>query len=425
MIRLGHQWSGHAPPTGIRLSTRLTVRIVALIGVSIALSLTVPLGQVLARPSGYYSPDVGSEHADTIKAAELVISSQPPGAQVFFDGKESGLTPLTVRDAGEGLHHVVLLHEGYLSIADTITLGKSGVAVRQYSMRRPGRLSVTSTPDSARVFLGDSLFGFTPLEISDLPPGSVMLTVTKHLYLKWEQNITIGEGRQTSVVAKLVSATGYLTLQVAPENSQVFIDGRQVGIGSLDDLELAAGKYSLLLVNPEPGDSLRRDVFIPGGAHLRLGAKLNQASAWPVVMSAVVPGLGQMTAGAGLEGVAYLAGFVGGVALTVAADESYHETQNTYDEKYAKYQAQRIESGANQYREEASAAYDDLRRANTLRTVSFVATVLVYAGSLVDVILNHSHYSEIVSVAEGEHAVVRPSLTLAPGQVRLGIRVGL
>jgi len=68
----------------------------ALVFVAIAAFATVFLYQ-------YWKPKYGS----------LVIKTTPPGASVWLDGKERGVSPLTLTDLRAGGHQAKVTKEGY------------------------------------------------------------------------------------------------------------------------------------------------------------------------------------------------------------------------------------------------------------------------------------------------------------------------
>ena len=104
---------------------------------------------------------------------ELAVQSRPPGARVLVDGKEHGVTPITVRlPAGA---HVLEVQVGKAEprvIPLTIT---AGVQTSQYIELRDvvatGSLSIRSEPPGARITIDGQPRGTTPATIPNLSAG--------------------------------------------------------------------------------------------------------------------------------------------------------------------------------------------------------------------------------------------------------------
>lgn len=106
---------------------------------------------------------------------KLVVGSEPPGATVVLDGKDSGLkTPAVIEVEGETLHEVTLRLEGYREAR------KSDVKVA-VSMEQPVRLQlvpdkirirVTSVPEGALVRIAGATIGNTPVILERAPEDS-------------------------------------------------------------------------------------------------------------------------------------------------------------------------------------------------------------------------------------------------------------
>src|SRR5262245_62155808 len=58
-------------------------------------------------------------------AGSLRVDSEPAGAVVYIDGRQTGETPLTLDTLPEGVHRVRLVRSGYLDNVRLVTI-KSG-----------------------------------------------------------------------------------------------------------------------------------------------------------------------------------------------------------------------------------------------------------------------------------------------------------
>jgi hypothetical protein len=104
---------------------------------------------------------------------ELAVQSRPQGARVVVDGKESGVTPTTIRlPAGPHVLEVQVGKSEPRVIPLTIT---AGVQTSQYIELRDvsatGALAIRSDPSGARITIDGQPRGTTPANIPNLSPG--------------------------------------------------------------------------------------------------------------------------------------------------------------------------------------------------------------------------------------------------------------
>src|SRR5690606_21098549 len=121
---------------------------------------------------------IRSEPADS-QSLTVVISSDPPGSDILFDGFSTGLrTPAAVTNVSPGLHRVTVQAPGYLpgekelSMIDAMNNPideKVFIKLEPYSH---GSLNLTSTPAGAKVYLSGRNTGEkTPVIIPSLATG--------------------------------------------------------------------------------------------------------------------------------------------------------------------------------------------------------------------------------------------------------------
>jgi hypothetical protein len=102
----------------------------------------------------------------------LEVISIPPGARLFVDGKDAGLTPVTLDrlPPGKALQLRIELerHEVW-ERGETVTTAPNGKLIASL---KPilGELHIESVPLGAEVFLNNKSMGVTPLTRSDMDP---------------------------------------------------------------------------------------------------------------------------------------------------------------------------------------------------------------------------------------------------------------
>ncbi len=173
-----------------------------------AVEPTPPAGKTAARV-----PDASSDGGVLAlpSAGVLLVESEPVGASVLINGNEWGLTPLEVSQVGLGSYTVRLEKKGFQPEELTAELSpdspRATLSVPLRSSPRPtaatARLSVSSTPSGAQVFLDDKPAGITPLEKLRTRPGKRTVRLVKEGFQPWENTVTLKAGVAESMSASL------------------------------------------------------------------------------------------------------------------------------------------------------------------------------------------------------------------------------
>ena len=176
------------------------------------------------------TPDAAATSSKpTWTAGRLNVRSTPPGAKVFVDDRETGRTPMAVRNLAEGPHRVRIERDGYAAHDRriVITRGRPVQLVNATLARRtppaprpartaavrsqapppvpPGRggLMVDSRPPGARVYLDGTLLGITPLSQPSVPAGDHAIRLERDGYRNWIGAVRIVPSEQARVTASL------------------------------------------------------------------------------------------------------------------------------------------------------------------------------------------------------------------------------
>lgn len=102
--------------------------------------------------------------------SEIFINTNPKGAKVIINGKEMGVTPLTLKDINPGRYIITFKAIGYEEITKSIEV-KEGLNAFNFEMIQLNHaLIVESEPTGAKIYLDDVFKGTTPIEIKNLTP---------------------------------------------------------------------------------------------------------------------------------------------------------------------------------------------------------------------------------------------------------------
>jgi hypothetical protein len=206
------------------------------------------------------------------KDGTLVMTSNPPGAKLFVDGVERGVTPVTVT-LNAGAHQLELRGDGAPRLMP-ITM-TAGAQVSQYielpkTTSTAGQLQVRSEPAGARVIIDGTPRGTSPITVPDLTPGEhAVLLESEHGSVK--QIVTIEAGITASLMVPLgtaapdgVPVSGWIAI-TAPADVQVFENKRLIGSSQSDRLMVSAGRHDIEIVNETLGYRATRTLQVSPG----------------------------------------------------------------------------------------------------------------------------------------------------------------
>jgi hypothetical protein len=201
----------------------------------------------------------------------LIMNSNPPGAKLFVDGVERGVTPLTVA-LKTGPHSLELRGDGPARLMP-ITM-TAGAQVSQYielpkSASTAGQLQVRTEPSGARVSVDGVARGTSPVTVADLTPGEHAVTLESDRG-SVKQIVAIEAGITASLMVPLGGAvdgapvSGWIAV-TAPADVQVFENKRLIGTSQSDRLMVSAGRHDIEIVNETLGYRTARTIQVTPG----------------------------------------------------------------------------------------------------------------------------------------------------------------
>ena len=135
---------------------------------------------------------------ELITEGTLVINSIPEGAEVLLNGTQYGYTPYTgILTRGD--YEMVLKKDMYHDKIEQIIVEPDTTMTYTFRLKPHfGRLSLTSDPLGAEIFLDDNLLGKTPLNVDKVPSGSHELLARLEFYENVLKTYTIEDDQITS-----------------------------------------------------------------------------------------------------------------------------------------------------------------------------------------------------------------------------------
>ena len=129
-----------------------------------------------------------------------------------------------------------------------IRLVPGGVGLSS-AIKLPGFLVLSSVPAGVEVVLDGQVLGTTPLQI-DVTAGIHQLELRKPLYYPDVAEIRIEEAKTVSLSRTLKPRFGYLNVSADMTNTNVTLDGKVVGQGSIIRREIESGVHEIKVETP-------------------------------------------------------------------------------------------------------------------------------------------------------------------------------
>ncbi len=187
----------------------------------------------------------------------LNITSSPSGGMVYVDGQFVGYTPVRFGTvAGSRLVEVRL--DGYETYSSRVTLSGGQtlpVQANLQQVRREGRVTFSSSPSGAEVYIGNEYYGTTPTGSFSLVQGTYQARFRLAGHEERTVTFTVSPNSNQTVSGELRALRGSLIVRGNVGGALVFINGNQVatlpsGSGTVTIPDLPSGNHELVVIAP-------------------------------------------------------------------------------------------------------------------------------------------------------------------------------
>ena len=190
------------------------------------------------------------------KVGPLTVRSQPAGAGVKIDGRDTGeRTPCVIRRLAIGTYRVSVEKAGYepvtvtrqvaarrLNLVNVRLVKKAGVIEYAY-------LKLTVNP-WAKVFIDGKYVETTPIGPIKVEAGQHVIKLTNPSLKSYTETIDFPTNQTISRTIQLAPGEGYLRITVNPW-ADVYLDDQFIGTTPMRNVALSPGSHRLKLVNPK------------------------------------------------------------------------------------------------------------------------------------------------------------------------------
>ncbi len=156
----------------------------------------------------------------------ISATSNPSGAFVYVDGEIKGETNINIPAVDPGTRQVKFVKTGYETITSSVSVVAGGTAKVNANLVAipPGKISATSAPSGAEVYVDGVLKGVSPVTIPNVDVGSRVVTFSKYNYVEYVVPVNVVSYATASVHAVLVPV-GQIYATSDPAGATVYVDG--------------------------------------------------------------------------------------------------------------------------------------------------------------------------------------------------------
>jgi len=183
-------------------------------------------------PAVAMSDSIPAETAETkrILTGEISVVSIPREVDVYLDGIQKGITPVTLKNIEPGVYRLTLQKDGYEYWNKDVEISsESSAEIIANLSPLYGSFGITSIPPSAEVYLDGVKQGVTPIRIDQIKKGFRKIEVVKAGYDNWSKKVQVIPGGLLTIDAELKVAMGSVNITSKPDNADIYISGIKHG----------------------------------------------------------------------------------------------------------------------------------------------------------------------------------------------------
>lgn len=229
---------------------------------------------------------VGSK-SDAAKGVLIVETDPVDGAAVYVDGDRYGQTPMTLYGSlSAGRHSLRIDHPRYRTVTEKIiTVPGKTVTVKKTLVPAFATISVTTDPVNADVYLDGRPLGTAPLKYDRIPVEEEVTISLRHNEMeRISVPITLKKGEIRPMNIVLPEKAAKISVFSFPQEAEVFIDKKKVGLTPVRNYAIARGSHTLT-VEKEGYEPYTHSFSAKGGETLSETAELKRLTQMQTVVS--------------------------------------------------------------------------------------------------------------------------------------------
>ncbi|MDE4908701.1 PEGA domain-containing protein [Methanogenium marinum] len=219
---------------------------------------------------------VMGETADVLSFYDIYLDVN--GAAIFFDDEYMGqisngmLTVRVVSPDKRPYYQVSAINNGYRTITEDLPEIAGDMQHRSVFLSlsplisKNGKLSVSSSPSQAKLFIDEKEHGITPQTITGLEPGTYRIKLIFQGYETWSTNAVVSGNATCNIYACLEKKykSGILSVNSNPDGADIYLDKWKYGITPMRTGGISTGSH-LIEIKKEGYIDLAKSVNVTEG----------------------------------------------------------------------------------------------------------------------------------------------------------------
>jgi serine/threonine-protein kinase len=189
---------------------------------------------------------------------QVSIVTEPPGARATVNGRDFGITPVTVGNLAEGTHRVRVTNAD-ATVERTVTVTAGGRTSAVFTLAQPsgpvGGYLTIATPFDVQVLEGGAVIGSSGVARIMIPSGRHDLVLTNRS-LGYSERKTIEIQAGQLVALRVEPPMAPVSINARPW-ADVFVDGTGVGQTPIANIRLPLGSHRIMFRHPQLGDRMQ------------------------------------------------------------------------------------------------------------------------------------------------------------------------
>lgn len=166
----------------------------------------------------------------TADTATLSVKAVPEGAIVSLDGIRQGNAPCRLENIRTGEISLNITAPGHRPFAETLSLRAGEHREIEIALPpEPSSLSISTTPPDARIHVNNQFRGRSPVKISNIATGEVVIRAELDAHDTATRTVHIGLGRDHVEDITMTANAGRMEITTEPAGASVLLNGMPVG----------------------------------------------------------------------------------------------------------------------------------------------------------------------------------------------------
>ncbi len=210
--------------------------------------------------------------------------------------------------------------------------------------------------------------------------------IEKENYVPWEEYFGIGRRLEKKTI-NLHSIYSSLSFNNFSNDLKLYIDGVLLDSTKFANYKLLIGSHRIQLIDAKYDCEISKNINMEPDNHYEIYLDRNKFSLRPLIYSAIIPGLGQISNQYYQKGTLILLSTIASGCLTAWSINNHHRKTDEYNSFQDKYRLAKTEADASYYHSMTQNAYDKVNTASKLKSLAIGTMIGVYLYNLLDAVL--------------------------------------